>query len=172
MRYIGFRSFKRLPFSITLAALFMISAGLPGLSPMLQSQAETSYPFTYNLFSLERLDAGSGGHFTTTAQINNSAIEVLVDTGATAVALSFEDAQKAGLQPNTLKFDIPVNTANGTSYAARVMLRKVSIGTVRVTDVEGLVLPKGAFHGTLLGMSFLGRLSSFSVESGTLILKN
>jgi aspartyl protease family protein len=164
--------FKRFPSSVILASLFMVSAGLPGLSPLLQSQAETANPVVYNLFSLERLEAGAGGHFTTKAQINNSSINVLVDTGATAVALSFEDAQKAGLQPNTLKFDIPVNTANGTSYAARVMLRKVAIGTVRVTDVEGLVLPRGTFNGTLLGMSFLGRLSSFSVENGKLILKN
>jgi aspartyl protease family protein len=169
MRY---TSFRHLPSSIVLATLFIISAGLPGLSPMLQSQAETSSPVVFNLLSLERLDSSGGGHFITTAQINNSPIQVLVDTGASAVALSFEDAQRAGLQPNTLTFDIPVNTANGTGYAAHVMLRKVEIGTVRVADVEGMVLQKGAFHGTLLGMSFLGRLSSFTVENGTLILKN
>jgi aspartyl protease family protein len=38
--------------------------------------------------------------------------------------------------------------------------------------VEGLVLQKGAMRGTLLGMSFLGRLKSFSVQDGKLILKN
>jgi aspartyl protease family protein len=164
--------FRRLPSSFILATLFMISAGLPGLSPLVESQAETASPVTYNLFSMERLDPGSGGHFVTTATINNASIKVLVDTGATAVALSFEDAQKAGLQPNTLKFDVPVNTANGTAYAAVVKLRKVSIGTVRVNDVEGMVLQKGAFNGTLLGMSFLGRLNRFSIENGKLILKN
>jgi aspartyl protease family protein len=166
------RRHTRLYRSLFLSGLFMMSAGLPGLSPMLQSQAETLPQPIYNLYSMEQLDSGGGGHFTTNAEINNSSIEVLVDTGATAVALSYEDAQKAGLQPNTLKFDIPVSTANGTGYAAKVTLRKVAIGTVRVTDVQGLVLQKGAFNGTLLGMSFLGRLRSFSVENGKLILKN
>jgi aspartyl protease family protein len=163
---------SRLPSSFVLAGLFMISAGLPGLSPLVESQAETTAPVTYNLFSMERLDASGGGHFITTAQINNTSIQVLVDTGASAVAMSFEDAQKAGLQPGTLTFNIPVNTANGTGYAAQVKLRKVEIGTVRVNDVEGMVLQKGAITGTLLGMSFLSRLSGFSVENGKLILKN
>ncbi len=164
--------YARLRNSIFLAGLFMISAGLPGLSPLVESQAETPVPPVYNLYSMEELDAGGGGHFFATANINNASIQVLVDTGATAVALSFEDAQKAGLSPNTLKFDVPVNTANGTGFAAKVILRKVEIGTIRVPDVEGLVLPKGAFDGTLLGMSFLGRLTSFGVQNGKLVLKN
>jgi aspartyl protease family protein len=158
--------------SLFLSGMLMIAAGLPGISPLLQSQAETVAQPMYRLYSMEQLDAGGGGHFSTQAQINNASIEVLVDTGATAVALSYEDAQKAGLQPNTLQFDVPVSTANGVAKAAKVTLRKVAIGTVRVTDVEGLVLQKGAFSGTLLGMSFLGRLRSFSVENGKLILKN
>ena len=164
--------YSRLPSSIVLAGLFMISAGFPGLSPLVGSQAETTAPVSYNLLSMEQLDAGGGGHFITTAQINNASIQVLVDTGASTVALSFEDAQTAGLQPNTLKFNIPINTANGTGYAAVVKLRKVEVGTIRVPDVDGMVLQKGAFNGTLLGMSFLSRLSSFSVENGKLILKN
>ena len=164
--------YSRLPSSIVLASLFMFSAGLPGLSPLVESQAETTAPATYNLFSMERLDAGGGGHFTTTARINNTPIQVLVDTGASTVALSFEDAEKAGLRPNTLKFDVPVNTANGTGRAALVKLRKVEIGSIRVPNVDGMVLQKGVFSGTLLGMSFLGRLTGFSVENGKLILKN
>jgi aspartyl protease family protein len=163
---------SRLPASIVLAGLFMISAGLPGLTPLVQSQAETKVQPAYNVLSMETLDAGGGGHFITTAEINNSPIRVLVDTGASTVALSFEDAEKAGLHPNSLKFDVPINTANGTGHAALVKLRKVQIGTVRVSDVDGMVLQKGVFSGTLLGMSFLSRLDSFTVERGKLILKN
>jgi len=76
------------------------------------------------------------------------------------------------LRPNTLKYDVPVNTANGVGKAARVTLREVEIGSVRVSDVEGLVLQRGALRGTLLGMSFLSRLRSFSVENGKFVLKN
>jgi aspartyl protease family protein len=95
-----------------------------------------------------------------------------VDTGASAVALSYEDASRIGLKPRNLKYDVKVSTANGEGRAARVMLREVEIGSVRVQNVEGLVLQEGALRGTLLGMSFLGRLRSFKIEDGKLILKN
>jgi aspartyl protease family protein len=110
------------------------------------------------------------GHFVTTAEIDHTALRVLVDTGASFVALSYEDAEEAGLSPRSLTFDLPVNTANGQVEAARVVLRRVMIGNVLVRDVEGIVLPKGAYEGTLLGMSFLNRLSRFRVEEGTLYI--
>jgi aspartyl protease family protein len=88
------------------------------------------------------------------------------------VALSYEDAENAGLRPRNLDFNVPVSTANGAVKAARVTLDRVEIDRVRVEDVDALVLPKGALHGTLLGMSFLSRLSSFKSENGVLTLKN
>jgi aspartyl protease family protein len=96
----------------------------------------------------------------------------LVDTGASAVALSYEDAERIGLRPKTLKYDVKVQTANGEGEAARVILKEVEIDNVRVSNVQGMVLQRGALNGTLLGMSFLSRLRSFSVENGKLILKN
>jgi aspartyl protease family protein len=56
--------------------------------------------------------------------------------------------------------------------AARVMLARVEIGNLLVRDVEAIVLPKGAFDGTLLGMSFLNKLSRFAVEDGRLQLRD
>ncbi len=153
--------------SVILALLFTIGAGLPGVTPLAEPTAD---PLTF--YAMTELKAGTNGHFFTKADINNRGIQVLVDTGASTVALSYEDAEKVGLRPGTLKFDIPVNTANGVGKAARVMLRDVEIDTVRVSDVEGVVLQKGALRGTLLGMSFLSRLRSFSVENGKLVLKN
>jgi aspartyl protease family protein len=153
--------------SVILAVLLTVGAGLPGLKPIAQPPADP-----LDLFSMTELQSGSNGHFVTKANINNSSIAVLVDTGASAVALSYEDAEAVGLRPSSLTFDVPVNTANGVGKAARVTLRKVEIDNVRVSDVDGLVLQKGALDGTLLGMSFLSRLRSFSVENGKLVLKN
>jgi aspartyl protease family protein len=152
--------------SITLAVLLTLGAGLPGLTPL----ATPAKPL--QLYAMMELTAGEGGHFTTSAAINNRSVEVLVDTGASTVALSQEDAQSIGLKPHNLKYDVPISTANGMGKAARVLLREVEIGSVRVQNVEGLVLEAGALRGTLLGMSFLSRLRSFSVENGTLVLKN
>lgn len=114
--------------------------------------------------------ADSRGHFLTRVKIGYTNLDVMIDTGASFVVLSYEDAETAGLKPRLLTFDAPVLTANGPVTAARLTLDRVEIGNVRVRDVAGMVLPKGAFQGTLLGMSFLGRLRSFTVEDGRLIL--
>lgn len=122
--------------------------------------------------AVTELKANSGGHFIATAEINGQDIAVLVDTGATAVALSYEDAFNAGLRPNSLDYNVPVSTANGVTHGARVTLEDVAIDGIEISDVEALVLPEGALSGTLLGMSFLSRLSSFKVEDGVLILRD
>jgi len=124
------------------------------------------------LMSVTELKANGSGHFITKASINGADITVLVDTGATTVALSFEDAQDAGLRPGHLDFDVPVATANGVAKAARVRIDRIEVGDVEVDDVDGMVLPEGALRGTLLGMSFLGRLQSFRIEDGVLYLRD
>jgi len=129
-------------------------------------------PPKLQLMAITELKANQGGHFITSADINGTSILVLVDTGATVVALSYEDARDAGLRPGNLDFNVPVSTANGIARAARVKIDRISIDGLRVEDVDGLVLPEGALRGTLLGMSFLGRLDSFRVEDGILYLKN
>ncbi len=158
MRWRGFRV-------LGLAALFLSSAGLPGLRASTQ-------PVQHHLYAVTELKAASGGHYFAEAEINGHPIRVVIDTGATAVALSYEDADRAGLRPRSLEYDVPVSTANGAVKAAQVELDKVEIDGVRVQNVRGLVLPQGALSGTLLGMSFLSKLRGFSVENGVLILKN
>jgi aspartyl protease family protein len=118
------------------------------------------------------LKADRRGHYFTDAEIDGTTVKVMVDTGASAVALSYEDADDVGLRPRTLDFDVPVGTANGVVNAARVSLRRVEIDGIEVRDVEGLVLPEGVLEGTLLGMSFLSRLRSFKVEDGVLYLED
>lgn len=122
--------------------------------------------------AVTELQANSYGHYVASASINGSDIMVMVDTGATSVALSYEDAASAGLRPGSLDYDVPVSTANGIAHAARVTLDRVSIDGIEIDNVDALVLPEGALNGTLLGMSFLGRLSSFRIEDGVLVLKD
>jgi aspartyl protease family protein len=150
---------------VFLAFLFTIAGGLPSISQttaaeMLQVNAATE------------LKAGQNGHFFVKAEINGNTVNVMVDTGASAVALSYEDASDIGLHPKNLDFNIPVSTANGIAKAAGVTLDKVEIDSVKVSNVQGLVMPEGVMRGSLLGMSFLGKLQSFKVEDGVLYLKN
>jgi aspartyl protease family protein len=152
--------------SLVLAVLLTAGAGLPGFDALRPNQPSIT------LMALTELKAGPMGHYLVKATINHSDIDVMVDTGASFVALSYEDAQRAGLRPNTLDFNVPVSTANGVVKAARVKLDRVEIDTVRVEDVDAMVLPSGALNGTLLGMSFLSKLDSFKSEDGILTLKN
>ncbi|HLA02414.1 MAG TPA: TIGR02281 family clan AA aspartic protease [Aestuariivirga sp.] len=150
---------------VVLAFLFTIAGGLPSVAP-------TTAAEILQLNAATELKAGQNGHFIVKAEINGTRIKVLVDTGASAVALSYEDASDVGLHPKNLDFNVPVSTANGMTKAAGVSLEKVEINGVRVSDVQGLVMPEGVMRGSLLGMSFLSKLKSFKVEDGVLYLKN
>lgn len=118
------------------------------------------------------LKAERGGHFFTTAAINGRAIEVMVDTGASLVALTYEDADRAGLFVRATDFTHRVQTANGTARVAPVRIDAITIGDIKVRDVQGVVAERGAMTTTLLGMTFLGRLQSVEMRGGRLILKD
>ena len=78
---------------------------------------------------------------------------------------------RLGINVSPADFIYEVNTANGKAKVAPAMIREIEIGRVRVRDVEAAVLDDRALDGTLLGMTFLKRLESFSVTDGDLILK-
>ena len=110
------------------------------------------------------------GHFVTEARINGKPIRVLVDTGASSVAMSRATAKRLGVRVKRSDFVHTASTANGTVDMALATLREVRVGDVRIESVEAAVLPDGALDGVLLGMSFLGRLQGFRVENGRLVL--
>jgi len=101
------------------------------------------------------LTAGSGGHFTTPGTINGQAVQFLVDTGATSIAMGVPEAERIGLNYKSGQPAIG-STANGTVTMWRVKLGSVRIGDVEVHNVDASVLPAGMPY-VLLGNSFLGR---------------
>jgi aspartyl protease family protein len=109
------------------------------------------------------------GHFWAQASVDGHAVRFLVDTGATAVSLSMADAQRLGIDTSKLTYDYNVITADGRTRAASVHLASVSIAGARVRDVDALVIEKG-LENSLLGMSYLGRLSRFEATPNSLIL--
>ncbi|HEY4030507.1 MAG TPA: TIGR02281 family clan AA aspartic protease [Caulobacteraceae bacterium] len=119
--------------------------------------------------SAARLAKAPDGHFWADAMVDGHAVHVLVDTGASSVFLTPRDAERLGLYTGGLVFDRTVHTAGGDSLAARVKLRSVSVGSVRVANVEALVIGRG-LPTSLLGMSYLGRLSRFEATPSTLVL--
>jgi aspartyl protease family protein len=117
------------------------------------------------------LRAGANGHFVTTADLNGRPVEVMVDTGASLIALTYEDAERAGIFVRPSDFTHSVSTANGIAKVAPVEIATVAIGDIRVRNVRAAVVERGKLATTLLGMTFLGRLSRTEIRGRTLILQ-
>jgi aspartyl protease family protein len=94
----------------------------------------------------------------------------LVDTGASEVMLSPADARRLGYEPAALAYTRLYQTANGTVRGAPVTIPEIVIGPIRLTNVEASV-NEHETEGSLLGMSFLGRLSGYQVNGNTLTLR-
>jgi aspartyl protease family protein len=118
------------------------------------------------------LKAQSNGHYYAEVEINGRPVDVLIDTGATMVALTYEDAEKAGIYLDKSDFTHGVSTANGVARIAPVTLGSVSIGGITVRNVKAAVTERGKLQTTLLGMTFLGRLERVDIRQGMLVLQN
>jgi aspartyl protease family protein len=101
------------------------------------------------------LTASEGGHFMTRGQINGKSVQMMVDTGATAVSISAQDAQRMGIRYENGQ-PVRMNTANGTSVGWQIKLSSVRVGDVTVHEVDAIVSP-APMPFVLLGNSFLGR---------------
>jgi len=112
---------------------------------------------------------GEDGHYWAQANVDGSAVTFLVDTGASAVALKPEDAQRLGLSPASLEYNYKVTTASGEARAAKVKLASISVSGAEVRDVDAYVIENG-LQTSLLGMTYLGRLSRFEATPQALIL--
>jgi aspartyl protease family protein len=118
-----------------------------------------------------RIKRGWTGHFIANASVDGERVEMIVDTGASTVVLRHEDARRLGIDTSTLRYSIPVQTANGASYAARLRLPEISIGNVVIRNVEALIARPGSLHQSLLGMTFLSRLRSYEFSGEYLELR-
>ena len=108
------------------------------------------------------------GHFTLTATVNGAPTRFVVDTGASLVALTLDDARAAGIGRSELNFDQLTQTANGRVHFAPVMLREVRIEQLSIENVPAAVIEN--LDQSLLGMSFLKRLKSFEMREGALTI--
>lgn len=115
------------------------------------------------------LTAGSGGHFMTPGQINGRAVQFMVDTGATSVAMSAADAERAGInykggQP------VQMSTANGVAQGYRIKLNSVRVGDVEVYDIDAVVSAQ-PMPFMLLGNSFLTRFQMIRENNQMTLVK-
>lgn len=138
-----------------------VTAGIIPGSPV------SSYSENGKTVSLER---AANGHFQMRASINGIPITLTVDTGASAVVLTYDDAAAANIDVGRLSYNVSVKTANGSTNAAPVIVDHLQIGNIERDNVRALVSRPGDLSESLLGMSFLDRLSGYSVRGDRIIL--
>jgi aspartyl protease family protein len=116
-----------------------------------------------------RIASGHGGHYFVQGKINSQAVDFMVDTGATDIAMNYLEAERLGIDYRAGR-PISVRTANGIAKAFLITLPKVSVGDIELHQVSANVSTTRSPDIILLGNSFLGRLD-MSVVDGVLVLK-
>lgn len=110
------------------------------------------------------------GHYYLTLEVNGTPIRFVVDTGATDLVLSREDARRAGIDPDALVFSGRALTANGTVDTAPVTLGTVALGPATDTEVRAVVNGTD-MEDSLLGMAYLQRFDRLEISGGRLVLE-
>ncbi|MEO1747626.1 MAG: TIGR02281 family clan AA aspartic protease [Pseudomonadota bacterium] len=144
-------------------AMSRITAGVVPGTPI--SQLDENGDLSVTVSRLDR-------HFQTLAEVNGTNQPFIIDTGASTVVLTYENARAAGYDVEALNFVIPVSTANGMTRAAMVTIDSLSIGDLERRNIRAMVAQEGQLFENLLGMSFLNRLSGYDVRGTRMILHN
>lgn len=110
------------------------------------------------------------GQFAVDGTVNGTSVRFLFDTGASMVVLAAQDAARAGIDPATLDFRLPVMTASGRTEVAPVRVSEMSIGGITRSGVRAAVAKPGDLDTSLLGLTFLNRLEGYGVRQDRLVL--
>ena len=116
-----------------------------------------------------RVPRSPDGHYYLTLDINNIPVNFVVDTGASQVVLTQNDARRVGIDPEALYYLGSANTANGVVNTAPVTLNNVALANVYDYDLAAVV-NGGEMQDSLLGMTYLGLYSRIEISNGELVL--
>jgi aspartyl protease family protein len=116
------------------------------------------------------IQRSEGGGFYVIGQVDQAQVRFAIDTGASDIVLSPDDARRIGVDPSMLKFSSASETANGVGYGAPIVVKSLTVGPIRLTDVP-VTVNQAPMSASLLGASFLRRLSSFEIRGDQLFLK-
>ena len=144
------------------------SAAIPSTS-LVKSESGSSEPASEASDGIVQLERNSDGHFYADVSINGAWIHALVDTGASTIALSREDARKAGVATSIGMPNVVGQGADGDVRGEYVTLDQITLGNKTVERMEAIVLNSG--ETTLLGQSFLGKFASVEIKGDTMVLR-
>lgn len=109
------------------------------------------------------------GHFYANVDVNSNDIRFMVDTGASGIALTGDDAEALGLSWRDDELQVVGRGAGGKVYGKRVRLQSVELGDVHIADVDAVIIPKG-LHVSLLGQSFLSKAQTVKIEDNQMVI--
>lgn len=118
------------------------------------------------------LEKRPNGHFEARVLVDGVEVPVVVDTGATSTVLTARDAERAGFDPASLNFSVPISTANGMARAAIATARELTLGGIVRRNMPVMVTSAGTLDQSLLGMNFIGTLSGFDMRGDRMILRD
>jgi aspartyl protease family protein len=116
-----------------------------------------------------QLQRDPNGHFYADVQINGTPVHMLVDTGATEIALSREDARSAGIATSIGMNDVVGEGADGSVHGEYVAIDRMSLGQKNAENMHAVVLNSGG--QSLLGQSFLKQFASVEIHGDTMTLR-
>jgi aspartyl protease family protein len=133
-------------------------------------QADTSTgPMVANVDGSVQIQRNENGHFYADVDINGATIHMLVDTGATGIALSREDARRAGIATSIGMNEVVGQGADGNVHGEFVMVDRISLGSKSVEQMPAMVLNGG--EQSLLGQAFLAKFASVEIHGDTMTLR-
>ncbi len=109
------------------------------------------------------------GHYYLTLDISGKPVRFVIDTGATDIVISRQDAEALGYDMSRLGFIGSAQTANGRVRTARIKLRDVSVGDIRDGNLSAWV-NEGEMDQSLLGMAYLNRFDRIEIADNKMVL--
>ena len=139
------------------------------VGPTAQDEAATQGQSIANLDGVVVLQRSDNGHFYADVQINGAQIHMLIDTGATGIALSRDDARAAGIATSIGMNDVVGQGADGSVHGEYVTIDRMSLGGKTVEQAQAIVLNNG--DQSLLGQAFLAQFASVEIHGDTMSLR-
>jgi len=158
---------------VVVVGAVLIAPGLDRVAPPQPSPARADSPKPEvqvqvgNGYVSQQLARSPDGHFYAEAMVNGARVRFMIDTGATFVALTREDAQRAGIMIGSDR--AAAMGAGGAFEITPVTIDRIAIGALTATDVQGAVADE--LSVSLLGQSFLSRVGTVEISGDRMVLR-
>ncbi|MGB7372727.1 retropepsin-like aspartic protease family protein [Pontixanthobacter sp.] len=164
---------------VTLIAAFILTpskgedpADLANGSASMTASGTAGQPASNGWYAgVHTLTRSGDGHFYAQTEINGVSLRLLVDTGASVVALTADDARDAGLTWNPADVSLIGRGASGDVYGVSAVIDTIDLGGITQSNVQAVIIPEG-LDTSLLGQSFLSKIKSVEIVGGQMALEN